>query len=117
MVTIAVGEAQHHYGPQRCENENAAKISQLIGLRQWRTEKIEKVNTLNEGIQEALESINSTIKEAEEIDVVIESMITPELEEINFSQACDIKIPKDCCEVRSSNYCFCIIGVGCLFFR
>ena len=46
---------------------------------------MEKVNTINEDITEALVSINSTLEEVEEIDVALQSMFTPELEEINFS--------------------------------
>ena len=87
------------------------KISQLFGLRQLRMEKMEKVNTLNEDITEALVSINSTLEEVEEIDVALQSIITPELEEVNFSQTCIVDIPRDCCEVRRNDRC--IVTVSC----
>ena len=67
-VVIMTGEANRYSDNGDCSDESAVKVSQLLGLHFYRTQKMDGVRLLN-----------NTMKEVEVMDGEIDNMTTPDV--------------------------------------
>lgn len=108
ISSLAAGEADQH-SSRECNDESAVKLSQLFGLRYNLLRKQENLPTLTGAVREAEtvlrgreNLLNITLEGTQQLEMAIENMSTPELDELVLSQTCDENIPRDCCQVRTN---------------
>ena len=92
LLVVASFTEAHQPSHQECTDESAVNMSHLIGLRYYRSRKMESIPTM--------ELMNNTLEDVEEIDASINNMITPELQDLDYLETCDTKVPIDCCQVK-----------------
>ena len=108
MSLLTGGEATEQ-SSQECADESAVKLSQLFGLRYNLLKKKENLPALIKDVNEAeavlrrrKNLLNITLEGTQRLEVAIENISTPEFNELELSQICDERIPRDCCQVRST---------------